>query len=602
MFRTMSTEPRRAEPAQPNPHAGERALALLIADGDAAERLAAQAAQSPTESAASRALALAVLALHAFRSGTVAEGLVRLGRVEAFLQEHGPDARTEDLIALSRALWHRRDGRFAESRALLEPMHLRATQRPVLDAYLTAAALGVAVSMQGDEVDALDLYYQALALARRSGLDSLLVNALNNLGSHQSDLYNLEDAAPLLLECLQRAVQLGSRRQVIYAAGNLAQCLCFMGRAEEGLAVVQQHLLGQIRPDDPPALQRDEEIAQALLDNGRVDEAEAVLGGSAHVDPMSNEMASGRVWLQARVLLARGRAADALALCLQQQLQLRQSGDESTVAVDRLNLLRVSAQAAAEVGDHPLAYRLLHESLATYEQLLGRAARSRHLSLQITHRLRQAESDRDTAQDMATRLGLLNTSLQAQVAENERLQARLRAQALEDPLTGLHNRRHLMEAGAALLSLLRRRGEPLAVVLVDLDHFKGVNDVHGHEAGDAVLKGFAELTRRETRAEDLACRYGGEEFVLLLPGAQAGQAAARMGSLLQKFQALRFRGAEGHEVNEDTDFGCSFSAGVAVSQGQADTLPGLLARADAALYAAKQAGRGRVELALSARA
>ncbi len=130
---------------------------------------------------------------------------------------------------------------------------------------------------------------------------------------------------------------------------------------------------------------------------------------------------------------------------------------------------------------------------------------------------------------------------------NERLQQHLRVQGLEDPLTGLHNRRHLMEAGSALLSLLRCRGEPRAVVLIDLDNFKRVNDVHGHETGDLVLKGFAGLARRQTCAEDLACRYGGEEFVLLLPGAQADQA-------------------------------------------------------DAAPYAAKQAGRGRIEVAVSPRA
>jgi diguanylate cyclase (GGDEF)-like protein len=300
--------------------------------------------------------------------------------------------------------------------------------------------------------------------------------------------------------------------------------------------------------------------------------------------------------LNARVLLLRGLPDEALDLCLKRRDWLRQTGEESTMAIDRLNLLRVAAQAAAGVADHAQAYQLLQDAFATNEQLLGRAARSRHLSLQITHRLRQAEDDRDSAQDMASRLGALNATLQAQVAENERLQQQLRAQALEDPLTGLHNRRHLMEAGSALLSLLRRRGEPLAVVLIDLDHFKQVNDVHGHETGDLVLKGFAGLARRQTRAEDLACRYGGEEFVLLLPGAQADQAAARMAELLQSFQALRFSSGEGR------DFGCSFSAGLAVAHRAEHTLPALLAQADAALYAAKQAGRGRIEVAVSPRA
>jgi diguanylate cyclase (GGDEF)-like protein len=461
----------------------------------------------------------------------------------------------------------------------------------VVDAYFTAAALAIAVSMRGDDDAALGLFYEALSLARRSGEDSLLVNALNNLGSIQADLYNLDDAAPLLEECLEGALRLGSRRQIIFAAGNLVQCLCMMGHAARAMAVTREHLIGRIKADDPPALHRNEEIALALLDNQLLDEAESVLGGPEHIDPMSNEMATARVWLGARMLLARGRPAEALQLGLQRRAWLRQTGEEGTVAADRLNLLRVTARAADQMSDHALAYRLLEEAFAKHELLLGRAARSRQLSLQISHRLRETEWERDTAQQMAARLGALNATLQTQIAENERLQQKLRAQALEDPLTGLHNRRHLMEAGAALLALLRRRGEPLALVLVDLDHFKRINDEHGHEAGDQVLCAFAELTRRETRAEDLACRYGGEEFVLLLPGAQAEQAAARVQTLLEKFCDLHFSDAEGRS------FSCSFSAGVAVSAAAAEPLSTLLARGDDALYAAKAAGRNRVHLA-----
>ena len=106
-----------------------------------------------------------------------------------------------------------------------------------------------------------------------------------------------------------------------------------------------------------------------------------------------------------------------------------------------------------------------------------------------------------------------------------------------------------------------------------------------------MLRGFAELARRRSRAGDLVCRYGGEEFVLVLPGAHAAQATARISQLLNAFGALPFEAASG------ATFACSFSAGVAVSTGPDDTLPALLARADAALYAAKRAGRARVQLA-----
>jgi diguanylate cyclase (GGDEF)-like protein len=566
----------------------ERALALLIADGAGAAALADEVLALPGADAVQQACAQTLRAMVEFREGTVAQGLQHLETAQGLLDVSDGDDRVADLLQHARALWHRREERLADAEALLRPLHERAERRHAVDAYLTAAALGIVVSMRGDDDGALDLFYQALAFARRSGLDSLLVNALNNLGSYQSDLYNLEDAAPMLEECLAGALRLGSRRQIIYAAGNLVQCLCLMGRPAQALEVAREQLIGRIRPDDLSALHRDEEIAQALLDNGLVDEAEAVLGGQAHVDPLSNELDTARVWLGARILLARGRAREALELCSARRTMLEEQGESGTVAVDRVNLLRLAAQAAGEEGRHELAFALLGEAFEKHEQLLGRAARSRQLSLQISHRLRQAEWERDSARQMAARLEALNATLQAQVAENERLQRQLRAQALEDPLTGLHNRRHLFEAGASLLSLLRRRGEPMAVALVDLDHFKQVNDRHGHDAGDRVLRGFAELARRETRAEDIVCRYGGEEFVLLMPGAGAAQAASRIEQLLPRFAALRFIDSHGNT------FSSSFSAGVASTPDGTEALESLLERADAALYEAKNAGRACV--------
>ncbi len=568
----------------------EQALRRVLSDSAQATALAGEALEAAAEAPEPAALAHGVLALVAFREGDPAEGERELAAAWACLGSGHAESRIGRLLRHVAGQWHRREGRLDAARGVLEPLHALAADRPLVDAYLTAGSLAIVVSMQGDDDQSLDLMYQALALARRSGEDALIVNALNNLGSSQTDLHNFEDARPMLEECLQGALRLGSRRQIVYAAGNLVQCLCLIGDAASALKITREQLVARIRPDDPPALQRDEEIAQALLDNGLVDEAEARLGGPMHVDTMSNEMATGRVWLGARIALARGRAAQALQLCLARRDALAAEGEEGTMAIDRVALLRVAAESADAVGEHALAYQLLEEAFAKHERLIGRAAHARRLSLQIEHRLRQAEWERDAAQQMATRLGALNATLQAQVAENERLQQQLRAQALEDPLTGLHNRRHLFEAGAKLLALMRRRGGPLSAVLVDLDHFKQVNDRHGHDAGDQVLREFAQLARRHLRTEDLLCRYGGEEFVLLMPGADAAQAATRTVELMARFQALRFVGAAG-------PFACAFSAGVAGWRGDGEELAPLLARADAALYEAKAGGRARVRSA-----
>lgn len=562
----------------------EQALAEVLADGARAAGLARRALALPEAGPELQALALAVLALIEFREGTVDAGEAHLDAARA-LAGDAAESRAGWLIEHDRAMALRRRGELAQAGQLLRALHERSkTVRPPVDAYLTLAALGIVAGMEGDNDASLDCFHEALATARRSGVTSLVVNALNNLGSFQSDLYNLEDALGLLQECLEGALALGSKRQIVYAAGNLVQCLCLMGRPAEALAIAREQLIARIRPDDLPALQRDEEIAQVLLDNGLIDEAEARLGGTVHVDAMTNELATSRVWLLARILLARGRAADALALCRARQA-LRE-GDESTVAIDRVNLARVAAQAAAAVGDHELAYRLHCEAFATHEVLLGRAARARYLSLQIRHRVQQAEAERDVARGLAARLETLNASLREQMAENERLQQQLRAQALEDPLTGLHNRRYLQDAGAALLALAQRQGEPLAAAIIDLDHFKHINDRHGHAAGDRVLQAFARLVRGALRASDIVCRSGGEEFVLLLPGADAGQARLRIERLLGEFRSVVYEGGGVHFV-------CAFSAGVAL-QRPGDSLERLLQRADAALYEAKAAGRGQV--------
>lgn len=565
------------------------ALSIVLIDGVRARRHAQLCLDAPGRSVSDRAMAFAVSALAELRDGDPQACLPFIEAGEALGERHVIGDRAADLLQHMRAQWLRREGRLAEAEALMRPLFERSADRPVIDAYLTAAAMGTVLSMRGDDEASLGVFYEGLALARRSGELGLQVNALNNLGSFQSDLYNLEDAEPLLQECLAGALRLDSRRQIIYAAGNLVQCLCLMGRAAEALAIAREHLIARIRPDDVPALHRDEEIAQALLDNGLVDEAAAALGGQTHVDLLSNELATVRVWLQARIRLARGAPGEALALCQARLAHLQTEGEVGTPAIDRISLLSLAAQAAHEVADDALAYRLLQQAFATHELLLGRAARSRQMSLRIAHGLQQAEWERDAAQQMASRLEALNASLQTQVAENERLQQRLRAQALEDPLTGAYNRRHLLDAGSALLSMMKRRDEPLSVVLVDLDHFKHVNDRHGHDAGDRVLRAFADLARISTRAQDLVCRYGGEEFVVLMPGAHGDQAVVRMQELLQSFRALQFDSSTGQP------FTCSFSAGVATAPAEGDQLPMLLALADKALYAAKAAGRERVE-------
>ena len=175
-----------------------------------------------------------------------------------------------------------------------------------------------------------------------------------------------------------------------------------------------------------------------------------------------------------------------------------------------------------------------------------------------------------------------------QLTEATALQAQLREQALHDPLTGLLNRRALEERHAQETRAAAADGSPLALVLLDLDHFKRVNDTHGHAVGDAVLRDVAALLRQGLRAGDALFRIGGEEFALLLPGASPALAARRVDSLRGALAAAQLSG-----LAEPV----TFSAGVAGVGPRAASLQALLHAADQALYQAKRDGRNRTALA-----
>jgi diguanylate cyclase (GGDEF) domain len=163
--------------------------------------------------------------------------------------------------------------------------------------------------------------------------------------------------------------------------------------------------------------------------------------------------------------------------------------------------------------------------------------------------------------------------------------------AVTDALTGLNNRRYLDTHLETLVERSQRRGRPLSVLIADIDHFKRINDTYGHEGGDDILRDFARRVRGAVRGADLACRFGGEEFVVAMPDTTPDIAAQVAERLRLAVAGHTFRvAATGADVSVTT------SVGISSLEGEGDSAAALLRRADKALYDAKHGGRNRVVL------
>jgi two-component system cell cycle response regulator len=181
----------------------------------------------------------------------------------------------------------------------------------------------------------------------------------------------------------------------------------------------------------------------------------------------------------------------------------------------------------------------------------------------------------------------------AAVLEATRLRKETERLAITDGLTGLYNRRYFQDRLSQAVELSRRHKERLAVVIVDIDHFKSVNDTYGHPMGDRVLQAFSASLRGSLRRSDLAARFGGEEFAVLLHRAGTRGALTVAGQLRERAEATRVEGPSGEAI------AVTVSIGVACFPRHAETPDGLVERADDALYRAKERGRNRVVLAES---
>jgi diguanylate cyclase (GGDEF)-like protein len=216
------------------------------------------------------------------------------------------------------------------------------------------------------------------------------------------------------------------------------------------------------------------------------------------------------------------------------------------------------------------------------------------LSVQGDDFLNSPASDRDEDSNHFGRHRQLAAAIAEHVAvsvANLTLRETLRVQAVRDPLTGLYNRRYMQEFLDRELQSARRKNRPVAVLMLDLDHFKRYNDNFGHSAGDKALAAFGDSLLRCVRADDVACRYGGEEFVLIFPECSLRQATVRAEEIRKRLSEYCV------QHTQQSTRALTVSIGVAAFDETTDRLDLLLTFADEALYEAKRAGRNRVVVA-----
>jgi diguanylate cyclase (GGDEF)-like protein len=500
---------------------------------------------------------------------------------------------------LARCLW--REGRFAESLNLVLPLRdeglavLQHEQRGVL-----LNTIAGCYSAQGRSEQAFAYMYQALrdsGPAHGRGYDAVLhcnlAHELLQIGDYHEALRQLDQG-------ISRCQGIHNPRLLAVLLINRVICLTELDRAHEAmLDVIRVRSLPADASGRGALAAHFETLAIAALRAG-----EPALGDELvqrAIDAPRESIPDELVELAiAQALLAgqRQQWADALARL---DAVMHLVGAEEADAAEGLSL-RVRCQYFAlrselqeQLGDAKaaLATMRIWQQLHMARSQMASRARYQAAALQtellrLQHKLDEQEAQRRATERARAELEAVNKQLSRKIHEVQSLQEALRQQATHDALTGLFNRRHFNDALPAVFAQATRHLEPLAVAVIDLDHFKQVNDRHGHLAGDGLLAAFGRLMAEHCRQSDIACRYGGEEFCLLMPHTDAATAQRKVHALLQLWREQSFT-IDGHTIT-----GLSFSAGVADSRRAPIAAQLLLRAADEQLLLAKKLGRGRV--------
>jgi diguanylate cyclase (GGDEF)-like protein len=422
----------------------------------------------------------------------------------------------------------------------------------------------------------------------------LVANLKKNIGYSHLLVQNL-DLARVYLEDAWRAYgPLPLTPRKLSAVKAWAQCLLVLGETDGAARVIEPVLARRAQLATPLYLASALLVAAEIaLTRGEPAAAAALLHDAcAASDAQAEPAIEVHAAYVRALLLADSDVAGALAAARTGCAAIGAHTHE--VAVQ--SCLDLAARLSARVGDFEGAYALQGRLVEMRADFTRKAAQIRHIDLHVDLQTRVARltlehAERERAIAEAAERAILerNALLEQRLREVERLQDSLREQANRDALTGLYNRRYLAEALPGLLSRAARAGGRIALVLIDLDHFKEVNDRHGHLMGDVVLRGLGEMLLDSFRAHDVCCRWGGEEFCVVMTDTDDAAAKARVEELLVRLGERVFV----HGARRLADV--AFSAGiVSFAADPRIDIDEVFRRVDQALYVAKNAGRRRI--------
>jgi diguanylate cyclase (GGDEF)-like protein len=449
-------------------------------------------------------------------------------------------------------------------------------------------------SAQGDSVQAFAYMYEALRETQPAHGHGFDVVLYCNLAHELYQLGDYDEALAYLHDGIERCRDLANPRLKNVLHVNRIVCLTDLGRPHEALPDIERVLattadtnggVGEGATFEPMAIAA-LRAGKVSLGADLVERARPRLASTTVPD----EQIEGAV-AEAELLSARGDPEAAIAR-LQRSQPLPAEGLSLRVQCLFVQLL---ADLHERLGRKAEALFYLRQWQQLHVERMQRASQSRRQAASLKTELMRLQRERDliderrrASERAQAQLAAVNQQLSLKMAEVDSLRAVLQQQAVRDFLTGLFNRRHLNDVLPSMRALAQRDGQPLAVAIIDLDHFKEINDRYGHLVGDRLLAEFGRLLASRLRRSDVACRYGGEEFCLLLPRTDARAAVRKLAALLRLWRG------ETYEIDGLQLAGNSFSAGVADSLQVPESTEALLQAADECVLQAKRGGRGRV--------